>query len=162
MLHIIQLKWQCSCYCTCPFEGSLPWFESKLNLTCLEYLPYTYFEQVLRNFRSEPDQEVLVVYIRSRLWTINCSSLEINMFFWVWGLWLVFGSYQISALQDAMPHRGKETVITLGFTPPHCPGQWLWSKEHLPLPYYIDHHEWNLLHKHWPLFYMNQFNSSHE
>jgi hypothetical protein len=33
----------------------------------------------------------------------GCSSLELKMFFSIWGLWLVFYCYQIVALKDVVP-----------------------------------------------------------
>jgi hypothetical protein len=55
---------------------------------------YTHYEQVLRTVRSrsELNQEVLVLFIRTRIQAINCSSLELKVFFFLWDLWLVFCS----------------------------------------------------------------------
>jgi hypothetical protein len=90
------------------FEESLPWFESKLNQTRLEYLPCTYFEQVSRNVRSKPNLVVSVLLIRSRLQAINCSSFELKMFSSLWGSWLVFGYYPIVVSKDAVHHRREQ------------------------------------------------------
>jgi hypothetical protein len=101
-------------------EESLPWFESKLNLTRLEYSLCTYFEQILRNIRSETNLVVSDLFIRIRLQAINCSSFELKMFSSLWCSCLVFECYQIVALKDAVHHRGKGT-ITISFTQPLCP-----------------------------------------
>jgi hypothetical protein len=105
-----------------PFEGSLPWFESKSNLGRLEYSFYTQFEHVLRNVRSEPIREVSVLFIRSRTQAISCSSLKLKMVSSLWDLWLVFECCQIVALKNAMHHREKGT-ITLSFRPTLCPSR---------------------------------------
>jgi hypothetical protein len=64
-----------------PFEGSLLWFESKLNLSRLE----------------EAGCETSAALV----WNSRC-------FFSLWGLWLVFGSYWVVALKDAVPAEGRE------------------------------------------------------
>lgn len=60
------------------FEGSLPWLESKSDVTRLEYTTYTYFEKVLRYVRSEPIWDVSILFIRSRIQVINCCSLGLK------------------------------------------------------------------------------------
>jgi hypothetical protein len=82
-----------------PFEGFLPWFKSKLNLSRLEYSIHTYFEQALGNVTSKPNFEVL---------PINCFSLELKIFFSLLGLWLVSECYQIVALKDAAHTEERE------------------------------------------------------
>jgi hypothetical protein len=74
--------------------------------------------KILTNARSKPNREVSALFIRSRLRDINCSGSELKMFVSLWGLWLVSECYQIVALKDAVPHRGKGTG-----TPPFCPSR---------------------------------------
>jgi hypothetical protein len=102
------------------FEGSFPWFESKLNLTRLEYSSCTYFEQVFRYARSKTNLVISVLFIRSRLLTINSSILKLKMFSSLWGSWHVLECNQIVSLKNDMHHRRKGTV-TISFTPSLCP-----------------------------------------
>jgi hypothetical protein len=78
---------------------------------------------MLRNVRSKPNWEVSILLIRSWMQAINCSSLELNVSFSLWGPWLIFKCYRIVTLKDAVHHRGKGR-ITLGSTPPLCPSRW--------------------------------------
>jgi hypothetical protein len=120
-----------------PFQRSLTWFESKLNLTHLEYSFHTCFEQILRNVKSKPNREVSVMFIRNRLRTINCSRVELKMFISLGGLWLVFEWYQIVALKDTVHHRGKGT-ITIRFTLLLCPSRWIFKE----IPMKMDLDDW--------------------
>jgi hypothetical protein len=75
-------------------------------------IPYTCFERNLRNVTSEPDREVSVLFIRSRMQAINWSNLELNILFSLWCLWPTN-----RRLEGCRAHRGKGT-ITLDSTPP--------------------------------------------
>jgi hypothetical protein len=80
---------------------------------------YTSFENNLRNVRSDPNRKVSVLFIRSRMQDINCSSLELKIFFSLWGLLLIVFRCKIVAVTDAV-QTGKGIII-LGSTPPRRP-----------------------------------------
>jgi hypothetical protein len=69
-------------------------------------------EQVIRNVRSKPNQEVSVLFIRSRLRAINCCRFKLKTFFSLCGLWLVFVCYKTVSLKNAV-YKGS---VNLGFT----------------------------------------------
>jgi hypothetical protein len=60
---------------------------------------------------------------RSRMQAIIFSNLELKMLFWLWCLWLVFYSYQVVALKEAVrtevraPHRDGNNNPRLHATP---------------------------------------------
>jgi hypothetical protein len=68
----------------------LDYSTSGLTVTGLARVYCVYFEQVLRNVRRELNREVSVLFLRSRLQAMSCSSLELEMFSSLWGVWLVF------------------------------------------------------------------------
>jgi hypothetical protein len=50
------------------------------DLSRLEYLLCTYIERVSRYARSKPKRYLSIIFIRSKLWAINCSSFDLKAF----------------------------------------------------------------------------------